>query len=169
MNHNKLNLFLIIVVVFSLSLFFISCQTEKGSFDYEVTEKDKISKEEEDAIVYHAQQFIAANKSLRLEDSHRKIIKTTKPIVRIMYSGPKFGRIELEWPIAKATVLLLSARGKLLAERPNWVVEILTSSNKGGLNEKELDTRRSEDIAYKKAMEDYEKSLGEEAEGFGVD
>ena len=114
---------------------------------FQPTEADKLTKEETESIIWHAKNFIASNKNLRLGRHHRELIQNNDPVTRIIYSGKKYGRIELEWPISSDTVVLLSSRGDLLSKRQPWVLEILSGKQKGGLSDAELEQWRNVDTA----------------------
>ena len=123
-----------------------STETVSDPF-FQPTEADKLTKEELESIIWHAKNFIASNKNLRLGSHHRKMIQDNDPVVRIAYSAKKYGRIELEWPISSDTVVLLSSRGDLLSKRQAWVLEILSGKQKGGLSDAELELWRNVDAA----------------------
>ena len=144
MKHRILILFLV-----SLTAVLSACRSSGEVYDpfFEPTEADKLTKEETESIIWHAKNFIASNKSLRLGSNHRKMIQDNEPVTRIVYSGKKHGRIELEWPISSDTVVLLSSRGDLLSKRQPWVLEILSGKQKGGLSDAELDQWRNVDTA----------------------
>ena len=140
-----------ILILFLLPLFFIpaacsSTQTVSDPF-FQPTEADMLTKEETESIVWHAKNFISSNKSLRLGSHHREMIQNNDPVIRVVYSGKKHGRIELEWPISSDTVVLLSSHGDLLSKRQPWVLEILSGKQKGGLSDAELEQWRNVDTA----------------------
>jgi hypothetical protein len=124
-----------------------STRTVSDPFFFEPTEADKLTEEETESIIWHAKRFIASNKSLRLGSQHRKMIQDNDPVTRVFYSGKKYGRIELEWPISSDTVVLLSSRGDLLSRRQPWVLEIMSGKQKGGLSDAELEQWRNVDAA----------------------
>ncbi len=95
---------------------------------YEPSESDKLTQEEIDAIVYHAQQFVSQANLPRLREQHRRIIRTQKPEIRISYGGEKYGKIELEWRISPTTVMILWTHGKLTVRRPQWRLEVRVTS-----------------------------------------
>ena len=135
-----------------LSLFLIAvtaaCRTETISDPYfQPTEADKLTQEELDSIIWHAKRFISSNKNLRLGPQHRKMILDNEPVVRVFYSAKKYGRIELEWPIASDSVVLLWSRGNLVSKKQAWVLEILSEKQKGGLSDAELEQWRNVDTA----------------------
>ena len=140
-----------ILILFLLSLTFAisACRSSSTVSDpyFQPTEADKLTKEETESIIWHAKNFIASNKSLRLGTAHRKMIQDNEPVTRIVYSGKKYGRIELEWPISSDTVVLLSSHGDLLSRRQPWVLEILSGKQKGGLSDAELGQWRNVDTA----------------------
>ena len=140
-----------ILILFLLPLTFAisACRSSSTVSDpyFQPTEADKLTKEETESIIWHAKNFIASNKSLRLGTAHRQMIQNNEPVTRIIYSGKKYGRIELEWPISSDTVVLLSSRGDLLSKRQPWVLEILSGKQKGGLSDAELDQWRNVDTA----------------------
>ena len=143
-----------------------SSRTVSDPFLFEPTEADKLTKEETESIIWHAKRFIASNKNLRLGSQHRKMIQDNEPVTRVFYSGKKYGRIELEWPISSDTVVLLSSHGDLLSRRQPWVLEIMSGKQKGGLSDAELEQWRNVDTA-----EDFEDmdSTGGAMETLGVE
>jgi len=140
---------ILILLFVSLTAALSACRSSGEAYDpfFEPTEADKLTKEETESIIWHAKNFIASNKSLRLGSNHRKMIQDNEPVTRIVYSGKKHGRIELEWPISSDTVVLLSSRGDLLSKRQPWVLEILSGKQKGGLSDAELEQWRNVDTA----------------------
>ena len=140
-----------ILILFLLPLTFAisACRSSSTVSDpyFQPTEADKLTKEETESIIWHAKNFIASNKSLRLGTAHRQMIQNNEPVTRIIYSGKKYGRIELEWPISSDTVVLLSSHGDLLSRRQPWVLEILSGKQKGGLSDAELEQWRNVDTA----------------------
>ena len=142
-----------ILILFSaiLPLLFIlgACSSTETVSDpfFQPTEADKLTQEELDSIIWHAKNFIASNKNLRLGSRHRHMIQENDPVVRIAYSAKKYGRIELEWPISSDTVVLLSSRGDLLSKRQSWMLEILSGKQTGGLSDAELEQWRNVDSA----------------------
>ena len=140
-----------ILILLLLPLFFVmgACRSSQVVSDpfFQPTEADKLTKEETDSIIWHAKNFITANKNLRLGPKHRKMIQDNEPVTRIFYSAKKYGRIELEWPISSDTVVLLSSRGDLLSKRQPWVLEIMSAKQKGGLSDAELEQWRNVDSA----------------------
>ena len=156
---------ILILLLFSLSFMAGACRSSQVVSDpfFQPTEADKLTKEETDSIIWHAKHFIAANKNLRLGTNHRKMIQDNEPVTRIFYSAKKYGRIELEWPISSDTVVLLSSRGDLLSKRQSWVLEIMSSKQKGGLSDAELEQWRNVDTA-----EEFEDDAGGTWETLGV-
>ncbi len=139
----------ILILFLSLTVILSACRSSETVYDpfFQPTEADKLTKEETESIIWHAKHFIASNKTLRLGSVHRKMIQDNEPVTRIVYSGKKHGRIELEWPISADTVVLLSSRGDLLSKRQPWVLEILSGKQKGGLSDAELEQWRNVDTA----------------------
>ena len=137
--------FLLLPLTFALS----ACQSSETVTDpfFQPTDADMLTKEETESIIWHAKNFIASNKTLRLGHNHRKMIQDNDPVVRVFYSAKKHGRIELEWPISSDTVVLLSSRGDLLSKRQPWVLEILSGKQEGGLTDEELEMWRNVDTA----------------------
>ena len=140
-----------VLILLFLPLAFIlgACQSSEPVSDpfFQPTEADKLTKEEIDSIIWHAKNFISSNKSLRLGKNHRKMIQDNEPVTRIIYSGKKHGRIELEWPISSDSVVLLWSRGDLLSKKQAWVLEIMSGKQKGGLSDAELEQWRNVDTA----------------------
>ena len=130
----------ILILFLSMTAVLGACRSTETVSDpfFQPTEADMLTKEETESIIWHAKNFITSNKNLRLGKNHRKMIQDNDPVTRIVYSGKKHGRIELEWPISSDTVVLLSSRGDLLSKRQPWVLEILSGKQKGGLSDAEL-------------------------------
>ena len=139
----------ILILFLSMTAILGACRSTETVSDpfFQPTEADKLTQEEIESIIWHAKNFIASNKSLRLGTAHRKMVQDNDPVTRIVYSGKKYGRIELEWPISSDTVVLLSSRGDLLSKRQPWVLEILSGKQKGGLSDAELEQWRNVDTA----------------------
>ena len=140
-----------VLILFLLLLIFVlcSCQSSEPVSDpfFQPTEADKLTAEETDSIIWHARNFIASNRNLRLGKKHRQMIQENDPVVRVMYSAKKYGRLELEWPISSDTVVLLSSHGDLLSKRQPWELEIMSGKQKGGLSDAELEQWRNVDTA----------------------
>ena len=130
----------ILILFLSMTAVLGACRSTETVSDpfFQPTEADMLTKEETESIIWHAKNFITSNKNLRLGKNHRKMIQDNDPVTRIVYSGKKHGRIELEWPISSDTVVLLSSRGDLLSKRQPWMLEILSGKQKGGLSDAEL-------------------------------
>ena len=157
---------ILICFFLSVTVALSACRSSDEVYDpfFQPTEADKLTKEEIDSIIWHAKNFIASNKTLRLGKVHRKMIQDNEPVTRIFYSGKKHGRIELEWPISSDTVVLLSSRGDLLSKRQPWVLEILSGKQTGGLSEAELEQWRNVDTA-----DEFEDDAGGAWETLGVE
>ena len=145
---------ILVLLLLPLTFALGACRSSEVVSDpfFEPSESDKLTKEETESIIWHAQHFIASNKNLRLGSHHRQMIQDNEPVTRIFYSAKKYGRIELEWPISSDTVVLLSSRGDLLSKRQPWVLEIMSGKQKGGLSDAELEQWRNVDTA-----EDFEE------------
>jgi len=91
---------------------------------YKPSESDKLSKEEVDSLIYHAKKFISKSKSLKINDSARKIIIEQNPGCRFVYTGKKKGRVDFEWMIGDCKVFVLTARGDLTSEHLTWYVQV---------------------------------------------
>ncbi len=139
----------ILILFLSMTAVLGACRSTETVSDpfFQPTEADMLTKEETESIIWHAKNFITSNKNLRLGKNHRKMIQDNDPVTRIIYSGKKHGRIELEWPISSDTVVLLSSRGDLLSKRQPWMLEILSGKQKGGLSDAELEQWRNVDTA----------------------
>ena len=157
---------ILILLLMSLTFALGACRSSGTVSDpfFQPTEADKLTKEETESIIWHAKHFIASNKNLRLGTNHRKMIQDNDPVTRIIYSGKKYGRIELEWPISSDTVVLLSSRGDLLSKRQPWVLEIMSGKQKGGMSDAELELWRNVDSA-----EEFEDDAGGAWETLGVE
>jgi hypothetical protein len=140
---------ILVLLLFPLTFALGACRSTEVVSDpfFQPTEADKLTQEEMESIIWHARNFIAENKTLRLGSNHRKMIRDNEPVTRVFYSAKKYGRIELEWPISSDTVVLLSSRGDLLSKRQPWVLEIMSGKQKGGLSDAELEMWRNVDTA----------------------
>ena len=140
---------ILVLLLLPLTFALGACRSSEVVSDpfFEPSESDKLTKEETESIIWHAKHFIASNKNLRLGSHHRKLIQDNDPVTRVFYSGKKYGKIELEWPISSDTVVLLSSRGDLLSKRQPWVLEIMSGKQKGGLSDAELEQWRNVDTA----------------------
>lgn len=156
----------ILILFLSLTAILGACRSTETVSDpfFQPTEADMLTKEETESIIWHAKNFITSNKNLRLGKNHRQMIQDNEPVTRIVYSGKKYGRIELEWPISSDTVVLLSSRGDLLSKRQPWVLEILSGKQKGGLSDAELEQWRNVDTA-----DEFEDDAGGAWETLGVE
>ena len=148
---------ILILLFFSLTAVLSACRSTEKVYDpfFQPTEADKLTEEELDSIIWHARNFISSNRNLRLGSKHRQMVQENDPVVRVMYSAKKYGRLELEWPISSDTVVLLSSRGDLLSKRQPWELEIMSGKQKGGLSDAELDQWRNVDTA-----EEFEDDIG---------
>ena len=146
----------ILILYLSMTAILGACRSTETVSDpfFQPTETDMLTKEETESIIWHAKNFITSNKNLRLGKNHRQMIQNNEPVTRIVYSGKKYGRIELEWPISSDTVVLLSSRGDLLSKRQPWVLEILSGKQKGGLSDAELEQWRNVDTAEEFEVEE---------------
>lgn len=162
----KNRILLLLLLLLPFASFLGACSSTRTVSDpfFQPSEADKLTKEEMESIIWHARHFIASNKNLRLGTNHRKMIQDNDPVTRVFYSGKKYGRIELEWPISSDTVVLLSSRGDLLSKRQPWVLEIMSGKQKGGLSDAELEMWRNVDTA-----EEFEEDAGGAWETLGVE
>jgi len=66
------------------ALWITGCEHEEGmpDFDFQPTEADKLTAKEQEALLWHARQFVAKSKKVKLRDEHRKIIRTTDPQIQ---------------------------------------------------------------------------------------
>jgi len=139
----------ILILLLPLALVLGACRSDEPVSDpfFQPEEADKLTPEEIESIIWHAKNFIESGKTLRLGRESRKKIRDNDPVVRVVYSARKYGRIELEWPISSNAVVLLSSRGNLLSKRQQWVLEILSERQEGGLSDEELEMWRNVDTA----------------------
>lgn len=112
-----------------LATLFCSC-----SKDYEFSEKDRLSPQEEDAVVAYVRGFIRHNKKIKLSREELDIVMTRKPDFAVNYSGPKQGQLSIRWSLPNYRVILLQRTGKLLSEdRADWIIRLITDNATGKL------------------------------------
>lgn len=77
-----------------------SCRSGSG----EITEADKLTKDETIVLVEHARHFLQREaRKFKLSPREIGIIRTTQPNVRARYSGYKTGYLAVSWPIYHET------------------------------------------------------------------
>lgn len=112
-----------------LAALFCSC-----SQDYVFSEKDRLTPQEEDAVVAYVRGFIRHNKKIKLSKEELSIVQTQKPDFVVHYRGPKEGQLSIRWHLPNYRVLLLQRTGKLLSEdRADWIIRLITDNATGKL------------------------------------
>ncbi len=112
-----------------LATLFCSC-----SRDYVFSEKDRLTPQEEEAIVTYVRSFIHHNKKIKLSKEEQSIVQTQKPDFVVHYRGCKDGQLSIRWKLPNYRVLLLQRSGNLLAEtRADWIIRIITDNATGKL------------------------------------
>lgn len=102
-------------------------QTELDPF-FKPGKEDILSENELAALTWHARQFIAASKHVRLKPDARKFVRDTEPSVHIRYLAHKYGKIHMLWFLTPQTRLILSGVGPLTRKEFPWNLEINTTA-----------------------------------------
>ncbi len=104
---------------------FSACQSEViPNYEFKPAESDKISPQEQEALVWHARQFVADAKSLRLPPGTQKYVRENNPSIKIRYFEHKYGNIIMEWQINSTTVIHLAGTGHLTDKKFPWNLQV---------------------------------------------
>ncbi len=104
------------------------------SREYIFAEKDRLTPQEEEAVIVYVRKFLRHDKKIKLTPEERSIIQDQKPDFAIQYRGYKEGLLSIRWKLPNYRVLLLQRTGKLLAEeRADWVIRIISDTASGKL------------------------------------
>jgi hypothetical protein len=88
------------VAALCAAMIFSSCRSGSG----EITEADKLNKDETIVLVEHARHFLQREaRKFKLSPREIGIIRTTSPNVRARYNGYKTGYLAVSWSIYHET------------------------------------------------------------------
>lgn len=92
-----------------------------------ITESDRLTKKETDAVIAHVRKFLLRARKLNLSPAEAEIIRTVEPQVGVYYTGPKTGRLSLHWSLPNYRTLLVQRSGQLLSSgRADWTARVIT-------------------------------------------
>lgn len=89
---------------------------------------DTLTEGELSALTWHARQFVASSKHVRLTPAARRFVRETQPSVQIRYLAPKHGKIRITWRLTPVTLLILTGTGPLTRKEFPWGLEINTTA-----------------------------------------
>lgn len=95
-------------------------------FDFKPGAEDQITKAEQDALIWHARQFVSNSKRLRITPEAKKMVLQTNPKLTLKYFASKYGQIIMRWELSRVTVLELSGTGHMTDKRFPWKLDIRT-------------------------------------------
>ena len=99
--------FLLVAVGFGMA----SCARERLSF--EPTEAERLTQKEKFALIDYVRGFVLSSKKLKLTGAEREIIRKTDPRIRIHYTAPKEGRLNMVWEFKAGRTLSALCHGPL--------------------------------------------------------
>lgn len=88
-----------------------SCTRERLSF--EPTETERLTQKEKFALIDYVRGFVLSSKKLKLTSAEREIIRKTDPRIRIHYTAPKEGRLNMIWEFKAGRTLSALCHGPL--------------------------------------------------------
>ena len=92
-----------------------------------LSESDRLTKEETDAVVAHVRRFILRSRKFNLTPAEKEVVRTVEPQVGVRYTGPKSGRLSLHWSLPNYRTLLVQRSGQLLSSGgADWTARIIT-------------------------------------------
>lgn len=89
-----------------------------------ITENDKLTEVEYQALLRTARSFIAVS-NLKISERDRKFVQTCNPSFRIHYTGYKSGRFSMTWSISERLSVMLSGDGPFLKESCRMKVSVI--------------------------------------------
>ena len=94
-----------------------------------LSEKDRLTKEETDAVIAHVRRFVLRARKLNLSPAETEVVRTVEPQVGVRYTGPKTGRLSIHWSLPNYRTLLVQRSGDLLSNsRADWTTRIITGT-----------------------------------------
>lgn len=113
---------LLVCSLFCLAIGFSGCSND----DWVFQKSDELTPAEQEALITYVRGFLNNNKKLKLTPDEKRIIMTTKPVIHLIYSGPKRGRLTLRWNISDGRLLILQRSGNLLSnEKGDWRLRLI--------------------------------------------
>lgn len=112
--------------------FFGGCSQPRMSFDPKP--EDKLVDKEKFALIDYVRGFVLSSKRLKLTPDERKVIESTDPFIRIHYTAPKTGKMNMSWDLPRERHLLAFCQGPLLTSKnpSDWKITIVTGKRNTG-------------------------------------
>lgn len=119
------------LALFSSGLF-SGCAPRRVSF--EPKPEDKLVDKEKFALIDYVRGFVLSSKRLKLTAEERKVIQSTDPVIRIHYTAPKTGKMNMRWDLPRERHLLAFCQGPLLTSKnpSDWKVTVITGKRNAG-------------------------------------
>lgn len=89
-----------------------------------ITEDDKLTEPEYQALLRTARTFIAAS-GLKISGRDKEFIQTCSPSFKVYYTGYKSGRFSMTWKISEYLSIMLSGDGPFLKKSCRMKVSII--------------------------------------------
>lgn len=114
-----------------------SCTRPRMSF--EPTEAEKLTQKEKFALIDYVRGFVLSSHRLKLTAEEKEIIRKTDPRVRIHYTAPKEGRLNIIWEFKAGRTLSALCTGPLQTRNnpTDWQINI-TSGKRINAEDPEL-------------------------------
>ena len=117
-----------LMAVLFLTVFCFGCAT--GSSEGGISERDRLTKAETDAVIAHVRHFLLRSRNFNLTPAEKETIRTVEPQVGIRYTGPKTGRLSLHWSLPNYRTLLVQRSGQLLSSgKADWTARLITGKS----------------------------------------
>ncbi|MBQ9338070.1 MAG: hypothetical protein IJS14_12320 [Lentisphaeria bacterium] len=114
------------ILILFLAGFFCGCATG----DAVISDKDRLTPEETDAVIAHVRNFVVRSRKLRLTPAEMEIVRKVKPQVGVRYTGPKKGRLSIHWSLPNYRTLLVQRSGDLLSSsKADWTTRVITGTS----------------------------------------
>ena len=123
MKHLSGRIFLLLV----LGTVLVSCARERLSF--EPTEAERLTQKEKFALIDYVRGFVLSSRKLKLTAKEKEIIRKTDPRVRIHYTAPKEGRLNMVWEFKAGRTLSALCNGPLQTKNnpTDWQINLTSS------------------------------------------
>lgn len=115
------------------AVLFCGCASRKLAFDPKP--EDMLTQREKFTLVDSVRRFIEKSPKItkKLNQAERDIIMRTDPKIRISYTAPKEGKLNMVWDFFDGRALIANCEGKLPAKyNPTaWTITLTSSSFSG--------------------------------------
>lgn len=109
------------------------CASQKLSFD--PSPEDMLTEREKYTLIDSVRRFISRSDKItrKLSQAEKDIIKRTDPKIRIHYTAPKTGKLNMVWELADGRSLVANCEGKLPTKyNPTaWTITLTSGSFTG--------------------------------------